>query len=117
MESSHEFKFSGNSQEMTPGAGGVLNRTKLKLADCDMVIHEGPLAGFTLRGFVIWKRSQDGRFEVTGPNRLLLNRHGYRETYTLLRPQSEDTGQWYLRLSGPLALDIIEAFTVWYKGA
>ena len=55
-----------------------------KLADAEMLFHEGPLAGLKLTGFAVWSR-KDGGHNVTVPTRPYVA-NGEKRSFALLRP-------------------------------
>ncbi len=55
-----------------------------KLADAELLFHEGPLAGLKLTGFAVWSR-KDGGQNITVPARPYMA-HGEKKSFALLRP-------------------------------
>ena len=60
-----------------------------KLADADLLFHEGPLAGLKLTGFAVWSR-KDGGQNITVPARPYMA-HGEKKSFALLRPVADVT--------------------------
>ena len=58
-----------------------------KLADAELLFHDGPLAGLRLTGFAIWSR-KDGGHHVTVPTRPYVA-NGEKKSFALLRPVSD----------------------------
>ncbi len=55
-----------------------------KLADAELLFHDGPLAGLKLTGFAVWSR-KDGANNVTVPTRPYVA-NGEKKSFALLRP-------------------------------
>ena len=60
-----------------------------KLADAELLFHEGPLAGLKLTGFAVWNR-KDGGQNITVPARPYMA-HGEKKSFALLRPVADVT--------------------------
>ena len=66
-----------------------------KLADAELHVSEGVLAGLKLVGFSVWERKGDRR-NVTLPARTF-SANGERRSFALLRPIGDSTAQAPLR--------------------
>ncbi len=60
-----------------------------KVADAELLFHEGPLAGLKLTGFAVWTR-KDGGLNITVPSRPY-TAHGEKKSFALLRPVADMT--------------------------
>lgn len=60
-----------------------------KLADAELLFHEGPLSGLKLTGFAVWTR-KDGGLNITVPSRPY-TAHGEKKSFALLRPVADMT--------------------------
>ena len=58
-----------------------------KLADAELLFHDGPLANLKLTGFAVWNR-RDGGYNVTVPTRPYVA-NGEKKSFALLRPISD----------------------------
>ena len=58
-----------------------------KVADAELLFHEGPLAGLKLAGFAVWTR-KDGGLNATVPSRPYAA-HGEKKSFALLRPVAD----------------------------
>jgi hypothetical protein len=58
-----------------------------KLADAELLFHDGPLPGLKLTGFAVWSRKDGGR-HVTVPTRAYVA-NGEKKSFALLRPVSD----------------------------
>ena len=58
-----------------------------KLADAELLFHDGPLAGLKLTGFAVWSR-KDGSHHVTVPTRPYIT-NGEKKSFALLRPVAD----------------------------
>src|SRR5687767_4675102 len=67
-----------------------------KLADAEIVFHDGPLAGLKLIGFSVWQRPAGNGRNVTFPARQY-SVNGERRSFALLRPIVDATAQDRLR--------------------
>ena len=65
------------------GEGAPVN----KLADAELLFHDGPLAGLKLTGFAVWTR-RDGGQNVTVPTRPYMA-NGEKKSFALLRPVAD----------------------------
>ena len=78
-----------------------------KLADAELHFSSGPLEGLKLIGFAVWERKSGAGRNVTFPARQY-SVNGERRSFSLLRPQSDATGQDRLR---DLILEAYAAYT------
>jgi hypothetical protein len=83
-----------------PRRGG---RPAGKLADAELLFHDGPLTGLKLTGLAVWSR-KDGSQHVTVPTRPYVA-NGEKKSFALLRPVSDVAA-----LDGVRTL-IVEAYT------
>lgn len=60
-----------------------------KVADAELLFHEGLLAGLKLTGFAVWTR-KDGGLNITVPSRPY-TAHGEKKSFALLRPVADMT--------------------------
>ena len=67
-----------------------------KLADAELHVADGPLAGLRLIGFAIWERRGSAGRNVTFPARTY-SVNGERRSYALLRPVVDTTAQHTVR--------------------
>jgi hypothetical protein len=79
-----------------------------KLADAELHVTDGLLAGLKLIGFGVWERSGGGR-HVTFPSRSY-SVNGERRTFALLRPTADASAQETIRLA------ILAAYDAWASG-
>jgi len=66
-----------------------------KLADAELIFHDGPLMGLKLIGFAVWERRDGGR-TVTFPARQY-SVNGERRSFALLRPLADVADQERVR--------------------
>ncbi len=67
-----------------------------KLADAELLFHDGPLAGLKLIGFAIWERRTGGGRNVTFPSRVY-SVNGERRSFALLRATTDVKAQERVR--------------------
>ena len=67
-----------------------------KLADAELHLTEGPLAGFKLMGFAVWERRSGAGRNVTFPARNY-SVNGTTRSFVLLRPLGDEQVQDRLR--------------------
>jgi hypothetical protein len=63
-----------------------------KLADAELLFHDGPLSGLKLIGFAVWERRSGGGRNVTFPARQY-QVNSERRSFALLRPVTQTTAQ------------------------
>jgi hypothetical protein len=109
-QSTHTWQFVSNDRGNPPG----------KLADAELHIHDGPMAGLKFVGFAVWERRAGGR-NVTFPARQY-SVNGERRSFALLRPIVDTAAQDRVRdeilaayaenereKAGPIAAQIFDA--------
>lgn len=117
-----KFQFTLNEKGKPPCYAPIINKVKKKVADCELLFDEGPLAGFKLQGFVIWERTtaEDdlpvGDLSVTPPGYQKPDK--FHDTISLLR-KVEDNSFSYVNLPRDSALrsEILDAFREWRQTA
>lgn len=114
-----EIRFTANDKGKPPSYVPILSTARKKVADCELVFNDGPLAGYKLQGFVIWERILAtgtlpvGNLSVTPPDFQYRDTAGL-QTCSLLRPEG-DYSHAHVHLRGELRETILDAYRKWSK--
>ena len=113
-----QIKFSANSKGKPPFFAPLTEENRCKVADCELWFAAGPLAGYKLQGFTIWRRTVAtdklpvGNLMVLPPDFQNKTAAGT-QTVSLLREVGDETYSHQWLRKGKLKDAILEAYRTW----